>query len=901
MDKRKMKKLLILNLPYFLVGLFATNLGEAWRLAEGADSSAKILSFFNALPIALNNPLPSFHPLDLLIGIFCGAGLRLAVYLKGKNAKKYRHNVEYGSARWGTAKDIEPFIAPKFEDNVILTKTERLMMSNRPKNPANARNKNVLIIGGSGSGKTRFWLKPNLLQMHSSYVVTDPKGSIVIECGNALLKHGYTIKIFNTINFQKSMHYNPFAYIHSEKDILKLVTTLIANTKGDGKAGDEFWTKAETLLYCALIGYIHYEAPVEEQNFSTLIEFLNAMEVREDDEEFQNPVDLMFEALEKKKPNHFAVRQYKKYKLAAGLSVKDFIAPSSFAFPTGRYFQIGEMYGCMSFLSIDASDISDRLLADFLSMESSQIVTMHIQSVDQNEAIKTVKHTITELDRSKIEEQKKAVRAGYDMDIIPSDLATYGRDAKALLKELQSQNERMFLLTFLVMNTGKTMQELENNVFQAVSIAQKHNCNLIRLDYQQEQGLMSTLPLASNLIEIQRGMTTSSTAIFVPFTTQELFQRGDEALYYGLNALSNNMIMVDRKKLKNPNALILGTPGSGKSFSAKREIANSFLVTDDDIIISDPESEYAPLVSRFGGQVIKISPTSDQYINPMDINMNYSDDDNPVALKADFILSLCELIVGNKDGLRPVEKTVIDRCIRQIYQKYFENPGPENMPILGDLYEALLSQEEPEAKHVATALEIYVTGSLNVFNHRTNVELTNRLVCYDIKDLGKQLKKIGMLVVQDQVWGRVTENRIQGKSTRYYMDEMHLLLREDQTAAYTVEIWKRFRKWGGIPTGITQNVKDLLASKEVENIFENSDFIYMLNQAVGDRQILAKQLNISPHQLSYVTHSGEGEGLLFYGNVILPFVDRFPTNTELYRIMTTRLSEVIEIQKEQPL
>ena len=588
-----------------------------------------------------------------------------------------------------------------------------------------------------------------------------------------------------------------------------------------------------------------------------------------------------------------------KYLTSSGLSVKDFIAPSSFAFPTGRYFQIGEMYGCMSFLSIDASDISDRLLADFLSMESSHVVTMHIQSVDQNEAIKTIKHTITELDRSKIEEQKKAVRAGYDMDIIPSDLATYGKDAKALLKELQSQNERMFLLTFMVMNTGKTKQELENNVFQAASIAQKHNCNLVRLDYQQEQGLMSTLPLANNLIEIQRGMTTSSTAIFVPFTTQELFQSGNEALYYGLNALSNNMIMVDRKKLKNPNALILGTPGSGKSFSAKREIANSFLVTDDDIIISDPESEYSPLVARFGGQVIKISPTSDQYINPMDINMNYSDDDNPIALKADFILSLCELIVGNKDGLRPVEKTVIDRCIRQIYQKYFEDPGPEHMPILEDLYHSLLEQEEPEAKHVATALEIYVTGSLNVFNHRTNVELTNRLVCYDIKDLGKQLKKIGMLVVQDQVWGRVTENRSQGRSTRYYMDEMHLLLREEQTAAYTVEIWKRFRKWGGIPTGITQNVKDLLASKEVENIFENSDFIYMLNQAVGDRQILAKQLNISPHQLSYVTHSGEGEGLLFYGNVILPFVDRFPTNTELYRIMTTRLSEVTEEQKKQ--
>ena len=368
MDKRKMKKLLILNLPYFLVGLFATNLGEAWRLAEGADSSAKILSFFNALPIALNNPFPSFHPLDLLIGILCGAGLRLAVYLKGKNAKKYRHNVEYGSARWGTAKDIEPFIAPKFEDNVILTKTERLMMSNRPKNPSNARNKNVLIIGGSGSGKTRFWLKPNLLQMHSSYVVTDPKGSIVIECGNALLKHGYTIKIFNTINFQKSMRYNPFAYIHSEKDILKLVTTLIANTKGDGKAGDEFWTKAETLLYCALIGYIHYEAPVEEQNFSTLIEFLNAMEVREDDEEFQNPVDLMFEALEKKKPNHFAVRQYKKYKLAAGKTAKSILISCGARLAP---FDIQEVRDVTAYDELQLDTLGDKKTALFLIMSDT--------------------------------------------------------------------------------------------------------------------------------------------------------------------------------------------------------------------------------------------------------------------------------------------------------------------------------------------------------------------------------------------------------------------------------------------------------------------------------------------------------------------------------------------------
>ena len=578
----------------------------------------------------------------------------------------------------------------------------------------------------------------------------------------------------------------------------------------------------------------------------------------------------------------------------SGLSTKDFIAPSSFEFRTGKQFRMGKKYGAVSFLQILAPELNDRLLADFLDMESSLIVSMHIQSVDQVKAIKTVKRKITDLDRSKIEEQKKAVRAGYDMDIIPSDLATYGSEAKKLLQDLQSRNERMFLLTFLVLNTADNPRQLGNNIFQAGSIAQKYNCQLTRLDFQQEEGLMSCLPLGLNQIEIQRGLTTSSTAIFVPFTTQELFQNGKEALYYGINALSNNLIMVDRKLLKNPNGLILGTPGSGKSFSAKREIANCFLLTSDDVIICDPEAEYAPLVERLHGQVIKISPTSTNYINPMDLNLDYSDDESPLSLKSDFILSLCELIVGGKEGLQPVQKTIIDRCVRLVYNDYLNDPKPENMPILEDLYNLLREQEEKEAQYIATALEIYVTGSLNVFNHQSNVDIDNRIVCYDIKELGKQMKKLGMLIVQDQVWGRVTANRSSGKSTRYYMDEMHLLLKEEQTAAYSVEIWKRFRKWGGIPTGLTQNVKDLLSSREVENIFENSDMIIMLNQAAGDRQILAKQLNISPHQLSYVTHSGEGEGLLFFGNVILPFVDRFPTNLELYRIMTTKLGEVSE-------
>ncbi len=576
-----------------------------------------------------------------------------------------------------------------------------------------------------------------------------------------------------------------------------------------------------------------------------------------------------------------------------GLTTKDFIAPDSFAFPTGRRFKIGTTYGAVSFLQILAPELTDRMLADFLDLESSLVVTLHIQSIDQNMAIKNIKRKITDLDSMKIQEQKKAVRAGYDMEIIPSDLVTFGNEAKTLLEDLQSRNERMFLVTLLIMNLADSPQKLGNNIFQASGIAQKYNCALRRLDYQQEQGLMSSLPLGLNQIAIQRGLTTSSTAIFIPFTTQELFMGGD-ALYYGLNALSNNLIMADRKQLKNPNGLILGTPGSGKSFAAKREITNAFLITKDDIAIIDPEDEYAALVRRLGGQVIDISPTSDQYINPMDLTLNYSDDDNPLTLKSDFILSLMELIVGGKTGLEPVEKTIVDRCVHMVYRDYLQDPRPEKMPVLGDLYQFLRSQTEPEAQRLATALEIYVTGSLNVFNHQTNVAINNRIVCYTIKKLGKQLKKFGMQVVQDQVWNRVSENREAHKSTRLYIDEMHLLLREEQTAAYTVEIWKRFRKWGGIPSGITQNVKDLLSSREIENIFENSDFIYMLNQAGGDRQILAKQLGISPHQLSYVTNSNAGEGLLFFGNVIIPFVDHFPKDTELYSIMTTRPEDLTE-------
>ena len=573
----------------------------------------------------------------------------------------------------------------------------------------------------------------------------------------------------------------------------------------------------------------------------------------------------------------------------SGLSTKDFIAPSSFSFGKSKNFTMGNKIGQCSFLQILAPELTDRILSDFMEAEEGISINIHIKPVDQANALKTVKRKITDLDAMKIQEQKRASRDGYDINIIPSDLMAFGGDVKGLLEELSNQNEKMFLVTVILMNLGNNRNDLAECVEKTKRVAEQYNCKLICLDFQQENGFVSSLPLGVNRVNIQRSLTTKSTAIFVPFTTQEIFQ-GGEALYYGLNPLSGNMILADRKRLKNPNGLILGTPGSGKSFSAKREITNVFLVTKDHIMICDPEAEYQSLVEMLHGQVIKISPNSNQYVNPMDINIDYSDEDNPLALKSDFLLSFCEIIIGG-NGLGPVEKTIIDRAAHSVYQDYLADPRPETIPILSDLYREIKSQPEREAKRIASALELCVNGSLNVFNHRTNVDIHNRLVCFDIKELGKQLKQLGMLVIQDQVWNRVTINRAEGISTRYYIDEFHLLLK-GEVASWSVEIWKRFRKWGGIPTGITQNIKDFLSSPEIENIFENSDFIYMLNQAAGDREILARHLAISPEQLAYVTHSEAGEGLLFFGNVIIPFVDHFPKDTKLYKIMTTKPSEV---------
>lgn len=576
----------------------------------------------------------------------------------------------------------------------------------------------------------------------------------------------------------------------------------------------------------------------------------------------------------------------------SGKSVKDYIAPSGFDFRYPSRFKAGKMYGSVHYLDIIAPQFDDELLKKLLDLDANLTITMHMQTMDPIKAIKMLKGALTNIQKMKIEEQKKAVRSGYDMDILPTDIITYEKDTLDLLDDLNSSNQKIIKMTFLITCYGRNKRELENITQRVSGIIQQANCNLRCMQYLQEQGLMASAPIGCNNTGIERDLTTKSTAILVPFCTQELFMPSP-AIYYGLNALSNNMIMADRKKLRTPNGVILGTPGSGKSFSAKREILSCFLITKDDIIVCDPEGEYFALVDALHGQVVRLATNSKDYLNPMDIQLSHKGDKEALKLKSDFIITLCDLIAGGKDGLENDEKGIIDECIRHIYDAYFENPVPENMPILEDLYNALLKHKNKKAERIANSLVLYVHGSQNYFNHRTNVDSKNRIMCFDIRDLGNQLKKLGMLIVQDAVWNRVSQNRERKIATRYYCDEFHLLLKEKQTAIYSVEIWKRFRKWGGIPTGLTQNVGDFLKSEEIEGILGNSDFIYLLNQNAKDQTILADKLGLSEKQLAHVTNSEPGCGLILFDNIVIPFVDKYPEDTKTYAIMNTKPEESV--------
>ena len=588
----------------------------------------------------------------------------------------------------------------------------------------------------------------------------------------------------------------------------------------------------------------------------------------------------------------------------SGNSVKDYVAPPGFDLRFPSRFKCGRMYGSAYYLDLIAPNLTDGLIKRLLDLDDNLTVSIHMSTLAPVAAMKLIKRNLSDVQSSKINEQKRAVRQGYDMDIMPPDILKDERDLMEQLRILGSNNEKIIHISIIICIFGRTKKEHEELVQRVSGIVQTESCELKCLMYKQEAGINAASPIGVNDTGENRTLTTSAAAILVPFNTQELFMEG-EALYYGMNSLTGNMIMADRKRLRTPNGIILGTPGSGKSFAAKREIMGVFIMTDDDIIIVDPEGEYFPLVRALGGEVIRLATDSRDFLNPMDIQVVHRDDGEALKLKSDFLITLCDAIAGGKEGLANDEKGIIDDCIRDIYRRFFEDPRPERMPVLEDLYvallhyvprdtdEALAMDARSKAVRIANSLVLYVNGSQNYFNHRTTVDSNNRIICFDIRDLGAQLKPLGMLIAQDAVWNRVSLNRQRRVATRYYCDEFHLLLRDRQTAAYAVEMWKRFRKWGGIPTGLTQNVGDFLRSEEIEGILGNSDFIYLLNQNAKDQAILKDKLGLSERQMQKVTNTEPGSGLIIFNDVVIPFADRYPKDSLSYRLMSTRPGEQV--------
>ena len=576
-----------------------------------------------------------------------------------------------------------------------------------------------------------------------------------------------------------------------------------------------------------------------------------------------------------------------------GLTSKDFIAPSGFDFRDSRYFTAGEYIGTSMFFQIQTEKLSDSLMRELLEVNGSIIVSMHVKSMDQEAALKLIKGKLTDIEEMKINEEKRAAVSGYDTDILPPDIKTYDTSMQKTLGDVESGQDRIFIASMVITAMEKTKAKLDRVTEQLMGIARKESCAIKKLDNRQEAGLMTSLPIGVNLLKIESARTTRAVAGLIPFTTAEIYSENEGALYGGVNELSGNLVMIDRKSLDNPNGLILGVPGSGKSFATKEEIISSFFSTDDSIMICDPESEYGALTKALGGQVIVISPNSKDHINPMELNIpEGTDPGDAVKLKVDFVISLMELIVGGKDGLSPIEHTVADLSAGRVYERYLKNGG--KAPILEDLYDEIKSSDIPESQALAAKMERFVHGTSSLFNHSTNVDLDNRIICFDIRSLGNQLKAIGMMTVQDEVWSRVTKNRAALKSTRYFMDEFHILLRDERTADYTAQMFKRFRKYGGIPTGITQNITDLLGSSEAANIFSNCEYIRMLKQRGEDREELRDKLHISDEQMKYVTGSRKGSGLLFFGDRIIPVRDDFPKDTKLYALINTKLEDMKE-------
>ena len=596
-----------------------------------------------------------------------------------------------------------------------------------------------------------------------------------------------------------------------------------------------------------------------------------------------------------KEAKNFDLAWFKKQ----GITSKDIIAPISMYFQPG-YFKLGEVFARTLYIDNLPTFLSTDLLPEISATACNMLVSVHFDSMKQDKAIKLIRNQSVNINSNVVDAQKKAARAGYSADLISPELLKAQREAERIMSDISSRNQKLFLTTMVITVFADDKEELEKNTKSVQSVAARFLCQFKTLHYQQEHGFTTSLPLAFNRIYVQRLLTTEAASLFIPFSAQELSQKN--GMYYGLNAVSRNLLLFNRQNSKNQNGVILGTPGSGKSFSAKREMLNVFLGTDADIYIIDPEREYSPLAALFKGEVVKIAAGSKTYINPLDMDLEYADDDDPITLKSDFIGSLCETIIGGKYGLAPIQKSVIDRCVRQVYQPYMEHMkrladksvtcDKSAMPTLDDFYELLLVQPEPEAQNIALALELYCRGSLDTFAHKTNVKTNSRFVVYDIKDIGTGMKEMGLQVCLNDIWNKIIENKKRGRKTWFYIDEFYLLTQTESSARFLQQIWKRARKWGGVPTGITQNVEDLLASKEARGIINNCDFVLMLNQSPLDRVELGNMLSISPTQMSYITNADAGQGLIYTGKFIVPFIDKFPSGNSLYKAMTTKPDEV---------
>lgn len=574
----------------------------------------------------------------------------------------------------------------------------------------------------------------------------------------------------------------------------------------------------------------------------------------------------------------------------AGLTTKDCIGCSSLEFKKD-YMIIGDKYARALFLTDLPSFLADNILAELTNTSFNMLTTINYESVQQEKALKMIKNQMVNINSNLIDKQKRASKSGYSIDLISPELKKAQEEANELLQDLTSKNQKMFLVTIVLVHFADTIDDLNRDTDILQSTARKFVCNVKKLNWQQEDGFTSALPLANNKLAIKRSLTTESTAVFMPYVSQELSQSG--GMYYGLNAVSRNLLLFNRKNQKNSNGFILGTPGSGKSFSAKREMLNVLLNTDDDVIVIDPEREYSPMAEMLGGEVVRIATGSKYHINPLDMDKDYADEDDPITLKSDFLLSLCETVLGGRYGLSASERSIIDRCCRLVYSDFINSGYDKSkIPTLLDFQKVLEAQPEREAHDIAIALEIYTKGSLDVFAHHTNVDNNGRFVIYDIKDIGNNIKTMGMLIVLDSIWNRIITNRKKGKRTWFYIDEIYLLFTNETSAQFLKELYKRARKWGGVPTGITQNVEDLLLSETARTMISNCEFIQMLNQAPLDRRELAELLNISNTQLSYITNADPGQGLIYVGKAIIPFIDKFPTDTQLYKAMTTKPDEL---------